>query len=307
MSPTITISGNERGMVAACLLEVLYGIPPGLGPRPDRPATVEAFDRLFRRLCKYEAPTEGGARELDGAERVMALYALKTTVAEMDYDAQLQVRTGCDRHELCRLIERVTSEGIAKWRQRWVALAREDLTFESRHLRLRPVDHDDRDDLIALEQDPEVMRYLNGGKPARDGMGHTSEFLMPRGGELDVWAAVDKKEGAFVGWFSLHRTGSGVAELGYRLRREMWGKSLATEGAAALLAAGFDEFGLERIIASTMAVNIASRRVIEKIGMKHVRTIHAVWASPLPGSEQGDFEYAITRDEWKKRPVLGSA
>ena len=114
MSPTIAINRNERGMLDACLLEVLYGIPPGLGPRPDRPATVEAFDRLFRRLRKDDAAAESVVSELDGAERVMALYALKTTVAEMDYDAELQTRTGCDRHELCRLVERLTREGIAE-------------------------------------------------------------------------------------------------------------------------------------------------------------------------------------------------
>lgn len=126
-------------------------------------------------------------------------------------------------------------------------------------------------------------------------------FLTPRGGENDVWAAVEKRSGAFVGWFSLRRVREGVAELGYRLRRDAWGRGLATEGATALVAMGFADKDLARIVATTMAVNRSSCRVLEKTGLTHVRNVYPDWRRPLPGSELGEVECEITRDKWETR------
>jgi RimJ/RimL family protein N-acetyltransferase len=47
-----------------------------------------------------------------------------------------------------------------------------------------------------------------------------------------------------------------------------------------------------------MAVNAASRRVMEKTGLRYVRTFHAEWPDRIDGDEHGDVEYAITRQEW---------
>ena len=48
-----------------------------------------------------------------------------------------------------------------------------------------------------------------------------------------------------------------------------------------------------------MVVNVASRRVMEKAGLRFVRTFHADWPVRIPGDEQGDVEYAIDRGEWE--------
>jgi RimJ/RimL family protein N-acetyltransferase len=50
-----------------------------------------------------------------------------------------------------------------------------------------------------------------------------------------------------------------------------------------------------------MAVNTASRRVMEKAGMRLVRTFHQEWPDKIPGDEHGDVEYAITREEWAEQ------
>jgi RimJ/RimL family protein N-acetyltransferase len=144
------------------------------------------------------------------------------------------------------------------------------------------------------------MRFLNGGRPAtEEGVDEGASFLTPRGGEDDVWAAVETRSGAFVGWFSLRRVRERVGKLGYRLRRDTWGLGLATEGATALVAWGSR---------TTMAVDHPSRRVLEKTGLTHVRTIYPDWRDPLPGSELGEVEYEITRDEWEtKTPPLSAA
>jgi RimJ/RimL family protein N-acetyltransferase len=47
-----------------------------------------------------------------------------------------------------------------------------------------------------------------------------------------------------------------------------------------------------------MAVNTASRRVMEKAGLRYVRTFHQDWPDEIDGDEQGDVEYALTRAEW---------
>ncbi|TPN81599.1 GNAT family N-acetyltransferase [Mesorhizobium sp. CU2] len=168
--------------------------------------------------------------------------------------------------------------------------------LETPRLRLRPVSPADRDDLFALEQDPQVMRFLNGGRPTPlDGTDPSVDFLMPRGTEQDVWSAREKVSGAFVGWFALYDRGDGSAELGYRLRRAVWGLGYASEGARALVEAGFSCFGFARIIANTMAINEASRRVLEKTGFTHVRTFHVEGLDRLPGAEHGDVEYEIRR------------
>jgi RimJ/RimL family protein N-acetyltransferase len=173
-------------------------------------------------------------------------------------------------------------------------------SFETARLSVSLVREMDRENLVALERDPEVMRFLNGGRPTPDdGVGEGAGFLTPRGCEDGVWAAVETHSGAFVGWFSLRRVREGVAELGFRLNRDVWGQGYASEGATALVAKGFAGMGFERIVAAAMTVNFASRRVMEKAGLAHVRTIHARRAEPLPGSEMGDVEYEISGDVWE--------
>ncbi len=176
-------------------------------------------------------------------------------------------------------------------------------SFETARLSLSLAREADRESLVALERDPEVMRFLNGGRRNPDDRrADSAGYLTPRGGEDDVWAAVERRSGAFIGWFSLQRMcANGVGELGYRLRRDVWGRGLASEGAIALVAMGFADQDLARIAATTMAVNSASRRVMEKTGLTHVRTIYPSWRNPLPGSELGEVEYEITRQEWEAK------
>lgn len=89
-------------------------------------------------------------------------------------------------------------------------------------------------------------------------------------------------------------------ETGYRLRRSAWGKGFATEGSRALIQKGFTEFGVQRVVASTMTVNVASRRVMEKAGLKFVRTFQD-WPEVIEGSEEGDVEYALSKAEWEQQ------
>ncbi|MEV3988120.1 GNAT family N-acetyltransferase [Streptomyces sp. NPDC049837] len=169
--------------------------------------------------------------------------------------------------------------------------------LETPRLRLRTVTEDDLDEVVALDNDPEVMRYLNGGRPASRDEVRTEALrrLMGRG----FWAAETRGTGEWLGWFSLEPLArEGEVELGYRLRRAAWGLGYATEGARALLDKGFAELGVRRVSAQTMTVNAGSRRVLEKCGLRYVRTFFEEWPDVIEGSEQGDVEYALTREDW---------
>ncbi|SDM45045.1 GNAT family N-acetyltransferase [Nonomuraea jiangxiensis] len=160
---------------------------------------------------------------------------------------------------------------------------------------------------IELDSDPEVMRYLGNGRArSREEV----EVIHPRRlavadhvAGLGFWAGL--VEGRFVGWWILEPPVradqgpvEGQAELGYRLLRRCWRRGLASEGARELIRHGFEDLGLTRVFAETMAVNAASRATMAAVGLRHVRTFHLDWEDPLPGSELGEVEYAITREEW---------
>ncbi|WP_338761393.1 GNAT family protein [Nocardia vulneris] len=122
------------------------------------------------------------------------------------------------------------------------------------------------------------------------------------GGVGAVAAGVDAEPvGAFVGWVALQppvEGGCREVELGYRFSASVWGRGYATEVARALVDKGFAEFGVQRVWAQTMAVNLGSRRVLEKVGLRYVRTFHLDFEDPLPGTEHGEVEYGLCRDEW---------
>ena len=58
---------------------------------------------------------------------------------------------------------------------------------------------------------------------------------------------------------------------------------------------------MQRVVAQTMAVNAASRRVLEKAGLALVRTCHQPWPYPREGDQFGDMEYALDKADWQER------
>ena len=72
-----------------------------------------------------------------------------------------------------------------------------------------------------------------------------------------------------------HLEGGPEIEVGYRFLKSYWGRGYATESARASIAYGFDELGLDRIVAVALAENIASRRVLEKCGLNEIGLVHA--------------------------------
>ena len=186
-----------------------------------------------------------------------------------------------------------------------------DVFCETERLLLRRFTEADADDLESLDADPAVMRYINGGRPTP--RQQILDEVLPRFMSYDerhpehgAWAAVERSGGEVIGWFALRppeggladSSGPGVVELGYRLRRSAWGKGYAAEGSRALIRKAFHEYGVRRVIAQTMTVNTASRRVMEKCGLSYVRTFFEEWPETIEGTEQGDVEYALDRADF---------
>jgi len=181
--------------------------------------------------------------------------------------------------------------------------------LETPRLVLRRFTRADADNLVSLNADPDVMRFITGGVPI--GRGEIEEELLPaflgyyeRFDGYGFWAAMEKRTGEFLGCFYLtpqEGSAPGEAELGFRLRKSAWGKGYATEGSRALIRSGFTEFGLRRVVADTMAGNLASRRVLEKAGLRLVRTSGQPGAYPVEGGESGDVEYALRKADWERQ------
>ncbi len=185
--------------------------------------------------------------------------------------------------------------------------------LETERVTLRRFTALDLDDLWNLDGDPEVMRFLNGGTPTpRD---EVEDDILPaflryyeRGDRYGFWAAIERSTGDFLGWFHfrpLPDSGEDEPELGYRLRRSAWGRGYGTEVSRALIRKGFSEWGVRRVIASTAAANIGSRRVMEKAGLTLMRTYRITFPGLFAGEEQEDVEYALSKEQWMAQEATG--
>jgi RimJ/RimL family protein N-acetyltransferase len=172
---------------------------------------------------------------------------------------------------------------------------------------LRRFTEADAGPLAALYGDPRVMRFITPQPPSPAEVeskilpAYLREYRELADG-LGSFAAIEKATGQLAGRFSLRPANSyglaGGTELGYRLYPAFWGRGLATEGGRALIASAFERLHLDRVVATTMADNVGSWRVLEKCGLRRVRTFYYPDAALMPGAEHGDFVYELTRDDW---------
>jgi RimJ/RimL family protein N-acetyltransferase len=159
-----------------------------------------------------------------------------------------------------------------------------------------------------LDSDSEVMRYLSGRASTREEVESSHATRMAAAQKVDglgFWVGLVNDE--FVGWWILQPAHGPdqpddrkVADLGYRVLRRHWRKGLASEGSRELMRYGFDDIGLDRIIAQTLTVNAGSRAVMERVGLTFVRTFPSSMAPPVEGVEQGEVEYEMTRKHWER-------
>ena len=166
--------------------------------------------------------------------------------------------------------------------------------IETERLRLRPFRPDDLDDLARLLGDSEVMKFLGvkaGRTYSRD---ETAEILQhaidgwhKRG--YSRWAVIHQESDQFIGLCGL-KTLEGAPELIYALAQSYWGQGLAAEAATASLRFAFEELKLDRVVAVTRHANLASQRVMQRIGMSYEEEVRHFGVDVV--------RYVITRPEF---------
>jgi RimJ/RimL family protein N-acetyltransferase len=172
---------------------------------------------------------------------------------------------------------------------------------------LRRLTEDDADNLFDLDSDPAVMEFLTGG------VASAREFIVEkalprfleyygRHDDFGFWAAIEKASDNFMGWFHFrpYKENPEDAELGYRLKKAYWGHGYATEGSTALIEKGFRVLGVPKVVATTMSVNVRSRRVMEKVGLRFEAEF-VYPGDPFPGWRAEDcmeVRYGLTQEQW---------
>jgi ribosomal-protein-alanine N-acetyltransferase len=168
-------------------------------------------------------------------------------------------------------------------------------TTTTERLLLRPFTSDDLDEFALLCADPDVMRYIANGEPQsrqRSEMRFNTLIEHWNAHGFGLWAAIEKESAEFMGFCGLQfLDNTPEIEVGYRLAKRFWGRGFATEAARASLRYGFEELDLDRIVAIVQPANVASCRVVERIGLRYVKDARFY---------QTDVSYyAITREEYR--------
>ncbi|MGC4044133.1 MAG: GNAT family N-acetyltransferase [Armatimonas sp.] len=190
--------------------------------------------------------------------------------------------------------------GFVRPRQR--ESAPDDLVLVGERITLRPLHIDDAAALYLCASDPEVTRFLPW-QPAND-IESVRNFLYDqverrrRGESLGLAVLLHETLIGSVDLMGLHGAKkTGIAEIGYLLNKDQWGKGLMTEAAAVARDHGFTTFSLKTLVGFADESNIGSRRVLEKLGMRHVgeelRTVK--------NEERRYIRYEMSRSEWEAR------
>jgi RimJ/RimL family protein N-acetyltransferase len=175
-------------------------------------------------------------------------------------------------------------------------LIRAIMHLQTDRLILRPFEAGDLKPFSHINADPEVMRFF----PAPQTSEETAQMLARWADKQTRYgygfAAVETRhDKQLIGMAGLSRLEDGVpiapcSEIGWRLTPSAWHKGYATEAARAWLAYGFDTLGLSEIFSYTPRLNLASQRVMQRIGMQHAQAL--------------DFEYPALPEGHALRPMV---
>lgn len=166
--------------------------------------------------------------------------------------------------------------------------------LESARLILRPLRSDDWQAVLSYTADPAVLRYLPERLMVREPAGGSKPLTCP-----DKFAINLKADGVFIGHllFCHHDSEQLVREIGWVISPAYQRHGYATEAAAALLKYGFETLGLRRIVAACDSRNVASYRVMDKLGMRREARFQDCLFRQ--GEWIEEYVYAICGDEWR--------
>ena len=174
---------------------------------------------------------------------------------------------------------------------------------ETERLLLRPHEPGDLDDLMRYHSDPEVVRYIPWPVRTREQTAkaldsRTRQGVVTAPGEWLVLAMVLRASGRVIGEVLLKYDSETDArgELGYAMARDVEGEGYATEAARAMLELAFGEFGLHRVVARLDARNVASARLLRRLGMR--QEAHFVGDEWFKQEWTDTLVFAMLAEEW---------
>ena len=180
------------------------------------------------------------------------------------------------------------------------------LLLDGERVILRDHELGDLDSVHRWISDEETMKYLSSGhtKSREETFVRFAEFIASTLEENRRWwplALVLKETDAIIGDIHLgyrHKDfGGGEGELGWFVRRDLWGQGFATEGAKLIVDFGFLELQMEKISASCIKGNVGSERIMQKLGM--TREAEYREDTIRSGERVNRISYAILRHEWR--------
>lgn len=169
------------------------------------------------------------------------------------------------------------------------------ILIETSRLVLKEMSEEDVQNLFDLNNDLEVMRYtgdrsFNNLNEALAYIQNYQYIYKKHGyGRLSLF---NKETGEYLGWCGLkYLDQKNQTDLGYRLKKQFWGKGFATEAASACLNDGFNRLQIDQVFATAMKENIPSVNIFKKLGLKYLKDQDC-------GCKPGVI-YAIRKQEWK--------
>jgi RimJ/RimL family protein N-acetyltransferase len=178
---------------------------------------------------------------------------------------------------------------------------------ETDRLLIRPYTTTDLAAHLDLHSRPDVVRFIPWGVQDEAGSRaaiERSQKLVWEGDDDSVkLAGFEKETRRLVGDFviMLRSVEHGNGEVGYVVHPDFQGRGFATEAAGAMLQLAFDELGMRRMIARLDPRNVASARVLERLGMR--REAHLVKNEWFKGELADEYDYALLAEEWESSPT----
>jgi RimJ/RimL family protein N-acetyltransferase len=155
----------------------------------------------------------------------------------------------------------------------------------------------------AINADPDVMRWIGDGSPR--GPEESDDSIerfrrLWRDDGFSFWAVELRDSAEFIGFCGMQPVpdGTGRIEIGWRLAPAHWGRGYATESALPARDWAFEHIGLDRLVALFQPPNVASRRVMEKLGMTYD-------SDELNAQGVPTRVYALERREWQTQQRSG--
>ena len=176
--------------------------------------------------------------------------------------------------------------------------------IETERLRLRPFTRGDVDAVHAYRSREDVTRFLLDDPMSREAcaeavQARVGQTAWVEEGDKIVLAVERKDDAAMMGevLLMLRNAASCQAEIGYILHPDYFGRGYATEATRTLVALGFDVAGVHRVYARCHALNAASRKVMERLGMR--QEAHFRESNFVRGTWDDELVYALLEDEWR--------